>query len=120
MEPEGLISFGRRRGGYHGEVVDTDAPSKTIICTYTLCPRLFVGLRSAGTWIRTLSVRELAQIQGFPADYPWQGGEKAAITQIGNAVPPALATFVGLALGSATMKRVAQVSESAAADSDEE
>lgn len=120
IEPEGLISFGRRRGGYHGEVVDPDAPSKTIICTYTLCPRLFVGLRSAGNWIRTLSVRELAQIQGFPADYPWQGGEKAAITQIGNAVPPALATFVGLALGSATMKRVAQVSAAADAESDEE
>ena len=104
VEPAGLLSFGTRNSGYHGEIVDPDAPSKTIICTYGLCPRLFVGLRNpttGQTWIRCMTPRELGQIQGFPADYPWQGDTKAQITQIGNAVPPALATFVGN-----TIKRV--------------
>jgi DNA (cytosine-5)-methyltransferase 1 len=55
-----------------------------------------------------MSVRELAQIQGFPADFPWQGDEKAAITQIGNAVPPPLATFIGRALSRATFEALPQ------------
>lgn len=112
-EVGGLISFGRRKSGYHGEVVDPDGPSKTIICTYNLCPRLFVGLRSptGATWVRTLSVTELAQIQGFPADYPWQGGEKAAIIQIGNAVPPPLATAIATALNKTIFKRTPQATE---------
>jgi hypothetical protein len=37
---------------------------------------------------------ECGLIQGFPHDYPWQGGEKDKITQIGNAVPPPLAYVV--------------------------
>jgi DNA (cytosine-5)-methyltransferase 1 len=100
VEPAGLISFGARSSSYHGEVMDPDAPSKTIICTYNLCPRLFAGLRSTDgrTWVRTLTVGELGQIQGFPADFPWQGTPKEAITQIGNAVPPPLATFIAKAL----------------------
>jgi len=116
-EPGGLISFGRRKSGYHGEVVDPDGPSKTIICTYNLCPRLFVGLRSptGATWVRTLSVTELAQIQGFPSDYPWQGGEKAAIIQIGNAVPPPLATAIATALNKTIFKRTPQATEEAEA-----
>jgi site-specific DNA-cytosine methylase len=121
IEAGGLISFGRRKSGYHGEVVDPDGPSKTIICTYNLCPRLFVGLRSpnGATWVRTLSVTELAQIQGFPADYPWQGGEKAAIIQIGNAVPPPLATAIATALNKTTFKRTPQDAEEATEDSAE-
>jgi DNA (cytosine-5)-methyltransferase 1 len=99
-EPEGLISFGVRKGGYHGQILDPDAPSKTIICTYNQCPRLFVGLYNATTnkyWIRCLTVEECGQIQGFPKDYPWQGTEKEKIIQIGNAVPPPLAkAIVGL------------------------
>ena len=110
VEAGGLISFGRRKSSYHAEVVDPDGPSKTIICTYNLCPRLFVGLRGVGGahWVRTLSVRELGQIQGFPVDFPWQGDEKAAITQIGNAVPPPLATFIGRALNRTRFERRAQ------------
>jgi DNA (cytosine-5)-methyltransferase 1 len=101
VEPEGLISFGARSSAYHGEVMNPDAASKTIICTYNLCPRLFVGLHSTATdnrWVRCLTVPELGQIQGFPADFPWQGGEKEAIKQIGNAVPPALSEQIARAL----------------------
>ena len=93
----GLISFGVRKSPYHGQILDPDLPSKTIICTYGVCPRLFVGLHHATSdtyWIRTLTINELAQIQGFPANYPWKGKEKEIITQIGNAVPPPLARAV--------------------------
>jgi DNA (cytosine-5)-methyltransferase 1 len=111
-EPNGLISFGKRSGGYHGEVLDPDQPSKTIICTYNLCPRLFVGLRNPTInkyWLRTLTPSELGQIQGFPADYPWQGTEKEAIIQIGNAIPPPLMERIVNALPFATFKEEEQV-----------
>jgi DNA (cytosine-5)-methyltransferase 1 len=93
----GLISFGVRKSSYHGQILDPDLPCKTIICTYATCPRLFVGLYNSSIdtyWIRCLSIRELGQIQGFPADYQWQGNEKEIITQIGNAVPPPLCEAV--------------------------
>ena len=85
--------------------MDPDRPSKTIICTYNLCPRLFVGLWNPAVnkrWVRCLTVRELAQIQGFPADYPWRGTTKEAIIQIGNAVPPPLVEHLAKALDHAT------------------
>jgi DNA (cytosine-5)-methyltransferase 1 len=93
----GLVSFGVRKSPYHGQILDPDLPCKTIICTYGVCPRLFVGLYNpdeAKYWVRCLSLRELGQIQGFPANYNWQGNEKEIITQIGNAVPPALCEAV--------------------------
>lgn len=96
-EPGGLISFGTRQGGYHGQILDPDKPSKTIICTYNLCPRLFVGLHNKTTntyYIRCLTVEECGQIQGFPKDYPWQGTDKEKIVQIGNAVPPPLSQAI--------------------------
>ena len=94
-EAGGLISFGVRKSGYHGQVLDPDAPSKTIICAYNQCPRLFVGLYNATTgkyFVRCLTPVECGQIQGFPVDYPWRGSVKDQIVQIGNAVPPPLAT----------------------------
>jgi DNA (cytosine-5)-methyltransferase 1 len=97
IHPGGLISFGVRKSAYHGQILDPDLPSKTIICTYHSCPRLFVGLHHQETdtyWVRCLTVTELGQIQGFPKDYPWQGKEKDKVTQIGNAVPPPLAEAI--------------------------
>jgi len=98
IEIEGLISFGVRKGGYHGMVVNPDVPCNTIISTYNLCPRLFVGLYNPTIkkyWIRCMTSKELGQIQGFPATYQWQGTEKEKIIQIGNAVPPPLAERIG-------------------------
>ena len=43
---------------------------------------------------RTLSVREAARIQTFPDSFRFAGTRSHAFTQIGNAVPPALATAV--------------------------
>jgi DNA (cytosine-5)-methyltransferase 1 len=123
----GLVSFGVRKSPYHGQILDPDLPSKTIICTYGACPRLFVGLYNpdeAKYWARCLSVRELGQIQGFPADYNWQGNEKEIITQIGNAVPPALCEAVVRSLPNIIFKDKPQLSnevlEPGNGDSDEE
>lgn len=124
VEPAGLISFGVRKGGYHGMIVNPDTACNTIICNYNLCPRLFVGLYNATTrtyWIRCMTPRELGQIQGFPADYAWQGPEKAQIAQIGNAVPPPLAERIVKSLERVVFKTTPQLVDSVTEDeSDEE
>lgn len=45
--------------------------------------------------MRMLTEVELARIQSFPEGYVFTGGHIAAYTQIGNAVPPALAKSIG-------------------------
>ena len=45
-----------------------------------------------GEHVRTCTVPEVAALQGFPEDYPWQGGVSAQRQQVGNAVPVELAS----------------------------
>ena len=97
VEEGGLLSYGKRSSGYHGEIVNLDQQSKTIICTYQSCPRLFVGLvKDNDYYIRTFTTQELAQIQGFPKDYQFHG--KSVIQQIGNSVPPPMAKAIAESL----------------------
>ncbi len=124
VEPNGLLSFGVRKGGYHGEVMDPDAPAKTIICAYNQCPRLFVGLYNPEVnkyWVRCLTVTECGQIQGFPVDYSWKGSDKEKIVQIGNAVPPPLATAIATLIERVTFHTIPQGTEEVTGgDSEEE
>jgi DNA (cytosine-5)-methyltransferase 1 len=86
---ENLISFGKRDSPFHSEVLNLRNPCKTLICAYTFQPRLYVGLvkPSGKKYIRCLTIREAAQIQGFPKDHAFAGSRDDAIKQIGNAVP---------------------------------
>lgn len=125
VEKDGLISFGVRKGGYHGMVVNPDVACNTIISTYNLCPRLFVGLHNSVTnkyWIRCMTPKELGQIQGFPADYAWQGTEKEQIIQIGNAVPPPLGERIVKSLERVVFKSTPQIVDGVSdeAESEEE
>ena len=95
-----LLSCSKRDSPIHSEIINLDAPSKTIICTYDHQPRLLLGLRkpSGHCYARTLLPVELKQIQGFPSDYIISGNVKEQITQIGNAVPPQLVEAVATVL----------------------
>jgi DNA (cytosine-5)-methyltransferase 1 len=96
----GLLSCAKRDSPVHSEIINLDAPSKTIICTYDHQPRLLLGLKKPNghCYARTLLPVELKQIQGFPANYIISGSVKEQITQIGNAVPPALVEAVATVL----------------------
>jgi len=91
---ENLISFGKRDSPIHSEVLDLRNPCKTFICAYTFQPRLYVGLvkPNGKSYIRCLTVREAAQVQGFPADHAFAGSHDDVVRQIGNAVPARFVT----------------------------
>ncbi len=52
-------------------------------------------------FLPSLTMRMRARIQDFPDNWEFCGGRQAAARQIGNAVPPRMATAIGLALYSA-------------------
>jgi len=96
----GLLSCTKRDSPIHSEIIDLDAPSKTIICTYDHQPRLLVGLRKpdGSAYVRMLLPDELKQIQGFPATYKLEGKQNEKIVQVGNAVPPPMIQAVATAI----------------------
>jgi DNA (cytosine-5)-methyltransferase 1 len=50
---------------------------------------------------RRLTILELATLQGFPTDWPWQGPHTQQYKQIGNAAPPPLVTVVAAGINKA-------------------
>lgn len=78
--------------------MDPDVPAFTVTCR-----RGGAKTNDALIWeqdgrLRYLTVAEVAALQAFPSDHPWQGGRSARYKQVGNAVPPPLARALGQAL----------------------
>jgi len=85
------LNYGQRDQLGRVDRLDPSLPSKTVIAGGTngggrshLHPEI----------PRTLSVRECARIQPFPDDYIFVGPSARQFTQVGNAVPPALAAQI--------------------------
>lgn len=55
--------------------------------------RFDVSTKSRNDGVR-VTVQEAAVLQGFAPDYPWRGTRSAAYLQVGNAIPPPLATAI--------------------------
>lgn len=86
------LKYGQRDQLGRVDRLDPTLPSKTVIAGGTngggrshLHPEI----------PRTLSVRECARLQTFPDDFVFLGASARQFTQVGNAVPPVLATHIG-------------------------
>lgn len=79
-----------------------DHPSQTIVSghygNHGYSPRHRAGYLVLGEGPVLMSQRQRALIQGFTADYVFRGSSKSRDRQIGNAVPPPLATAVARAV----------------------
>ena len=78
-----------------------DRPATTIVSSFRPDIVSPPGFRHAGDGPRQtqpgavkVTVDEAAQLQSFPAGYPWQGSMTKQREQIGNAVPPMLAAHL--------------------------
>lgn len=86
------LDYGERDHLGRVDRLDPTLPSKTVIAG---------GTKGGGRSHlhpeipRTLSVRECARLQTFPDDFVFAGASARQFTQVGNAVPPALAAQIG-------------------------
>jgi len=85
------------RSTYYGRL-SANEPAYTI-STYFTRPGNGCHLHYDPTQHRTISYREAARLQSFPDGFVFEGPRTAIAKQIGNAVPPLLATKLARALG---------------------
>lgn len=87
-EPDAILRMGRSRGTAR----TLGQPAPTIM--FGKSPSGVAWYRPDGSKIRELSLQEALVLQGFPADYPVQGGKVSQFRQVGNAVPRGLADAI--------------------------
>lgn len=78
---------------YGGLAWDKPAPTITRECSHP-----GNGRYSHPEQDRLLSVREMGLIQGFPDNYLFEGSLSSKYRQIGDAVPPMIATMIAQAV----------------------
>lgn len=79
-----------------------DEPSPTIT---TKCVSFSNGRFGHPTEHRAITVREAARLQGFPDDFVFSGSVLQTAKQVGNAVPPPVARWLGSVLRDIDAKR---------------
>lgn len=77
--------------------LDPDRPARTL--TAHLGRDSYTHIHYDDRQARTVTVREAARLQSFPDGFRFPASINHAMTQIGNAVPPLLATAIAEALG---------------------
>jgi DNA (cytosine-5)-methyltransferase 1 len=88
-----------RPGGHWGYKQGAFIADKTIPARTVTASSQQDWIRDPLKGLRRLCPRECAAIQTFPRDWRFTGNRAAQYRQIGNAVPPAMARAVALALG---------------------
>ena len=73
-----------------------DKPAPTIT---TRCVSFSNGRFGHPVFDRAITVREAAYLQGFPSEFIFSGGVWETARQVGNAVPPPLAKWLGSLIG---------------------
>ena len=108
--PRGLEAPAPALGGGGNLMLERPAPSRTAQevkgtrasaasgWTFNGGPDRASDALFVATGRRRLTVEEVARLQGFPADHPWQGTQTSRYRQVGNAVPPRLAEVVARAV----------------------
>lgn len=100
-EPDEALGHIFRSGArsYKGHTgSDIDEPSKTLKAGDHGVPGGENMIRFEDESVRYLTVREAARLQTFPDDYKLSGSWTECMRQIGNAVPVALGTAIGLSV----------------------
>ena len=84
------------RGGRSGQygVIDTSLPARTVLGNTLNAAGPYTLKR--GDVYHTLSIEEVARLQGFPPTFEFVGPSTYVRKQLGNAVPPELARRLGL------------------------
>jgi DNA (cytosine-5)-methyltransferase 1 len=89
------ISFKTRNSPTHSCIIDLDDVSRTILCSYSRMPRLFVPIRNSnGFYLRPYTIKELQLIQSFPVTFEFSGSYIEKVKQIGNAIPPVFVKYI--------------------------
>lgn len=105
MSPAKTAYYERRHAdatrNHYVRFLDPSKPAPTVRAGYMKSRGAEGLLRLPDGRIRMLTEKEVASIQTFPTTYEWSGPRGAIYRQIGNAVPPALANAIGLALANA-------------------
>jgi DNA (cytosine-5)-methyltransferase 1 len=83
------VSWGGRSGFFRRVAWDRPTPA------VTTNPAAKATMLAHPSELRTLSVRELARLQGFSDDWTFAGGVHPQFSQVGNAVPLPLGEAVG-------------------------